>query len=344
MSQVRDVTQFNDVTKQNNNGHTGNVTQQVHATDKRLKPKERKHVELWQLYLWWNEMLELRKRHNLRISSVQRGKSNMSDILELEMIEMFNLDAHVKPKNKGEREYSIFQMMVEEGQKVGPIWDWMVSHKGIGERLAAPILALIDDIGNFDTIAKLWRFAGYGTFEYWIDEKGKAQCPKEGWKWETIKGERYRVWTVVDRHNANVTQHNSEIYAIPQNKDLPPIQKVSYLEPEPDWKLKRISDRLCAGYHSPFCRPLKSILWNLTECMIKAQTPGYVDLYYEEKKYLREIHPEKLIINGKTKYNDGHINDMAKRKMRKEFLKNLWLTWREMEGLPVSEEYVSPGV
>jgi hypothetical protein len=43
-----------------------------------------------------------------------------------------------------------------------PAWVWMSTVKGVGPTLACKIIAGIDDIGRFDTISKLWSFAGYG--------------------------------------------------------------------------------------------------------------------------------------------------------------------------------------
>lgn len=375
MSQQRYVTRLNNAINQNGNSHEPIVTHKANAnnrttqtknSDKRLPPSERKHVKLWQYYLIWSELVEMRKRHTLRMKSAIAGKSNIYADTEQWFIDVFRLDQHIDNKSKRfknkdgklETNDGIFRAMIEEGEKVGLIWQWIVSHKGIAESLAAQILALIDDIEKFDSIAKLWRYAGYGIYEYWVDENGSVQCPKQGWKWQEIKVEgekklqKYRVWTVVDQskgvtqlsyvsnngssHDRNVTHQG---YAIPQNIELPLIERVDYLQPEPNWTLKKLSDRNVKGYHSPFNCKLKAALWNMTESFVYQQTPGYVDLYYSEKKRLRELHPETKKVNGKTKWNDGHINDMAKRKMRKEFLKRLWLKWREFEGLPLSEEY-----
>lgn len=363
--QYNDVTQSSDVLK-----------------DNRLAPKPRKLIELWQCYLWWHELVEIRKKHTLRIKAVKRGKSNMSVPLEEGLLEMLKIDQMVDPKNKKEKSGSIFQMMVDAGKEAGPIWDWLNSHHGIGESLAAQILAHVDDIANFDSIAKLWRYTGYGIFEYWVDEKGKAVCPKEGWKWIKIKGNMYRVWTVTDHisgetqredvnsqhppvtqgqsannqepqvtqssdvksQSVNVTHIEYAIppnrqYALPQNDKLKPIKRVDFLEPDPAWTLKKMSDRLCPKYHSPFNRLLKAVLWNVTEQFIKGNTPYYRPMYDYEKTRLREKYPKMVKVNGKKRYNDGHINDMAKRKIRKEFLKQLWLKWREFEGLPITEEW-----
>jgi hypothetical protein len=40
---------------------------------------------------------------------------------------------------------------------------WIGNVVGLGPRLTGKVLALIGDIGKFDTISKLWRFAGYAV-------------------------------------------------------------------------------------------------------------------------------------------------------------------------------------
>lgn len=306
------------------------------GNDLRLPPKERKHPGLWQSYLWWKDLQELRKKHLLRLSSINRGKSNMNAEEEELRIENLMLDHHIESRKVG----SYFRSMVDEGEKVGPIWGWMLSQRGIAENLAAQILAQFDDISKFDTISKFWRYSGYGIHEYWVDENEKRQCPKAGWKLvEVKKGERYRIWTVVS--NEEYPQDESKRYAIPQNLDNPLLERIDYLKPKENWKLKKLSDKKIKSYHAPYNTDLQPILWTMTECFVRSQSVGYIDIFYAEKERLRNKHPEKVKENGHFNYTDGHINNMAKRFMRKAFLKDLWLTWRTFEGLPVTEEYTS---
>ena len=119
-------------------------------TDKRPDPKPRKHAQLWQSYLWWDEIMQMRKRHLLRISSIEAGKSNLDAQFEKDMIEAMQLD---------EMEKNIKKIMAMHGKEI-PVWEWMTGIKGIGDHTAAKVLALIDDIGKFETISKLWRFHG----------------------------------------------------------------------------------------------------------------------------------------------------------------------------------------
>lgn len=136
-------------------------------TDKRPDPKPKKHPQLWQSYLWWDELVQMRKRHLLRISSASKGKSNLDETFENDILEHMQADALIDHSKK---------TMINYGKAMGCIWDWMTTIKGLGSgSLNAQLLAQIDDIGKFATISKLWRFAGYavinGKREY--NEKGE---------------------------------------------------------------------------------------------------------------------------------------------------------------------------
>jgi hypothetical protein len=226
--------------------------------DARPDPKPRKRPNLWQAYLAWNELVEMRKRHLLRISSIDAGKSNLDLQFENDFIEATALDKLINSYKK---------VMIFEGEKLGKVWEWAITIKGLKEgSLAAQLLAQIDDIGKFDTVSKLWSFSGYSV--------------KDG----------------------------KRIYAMP-------------------------------GSICPYNKRLKSIVYLIGQSFIYQQTPEYVDIYYQSKEEYRKIHPEKIVVDGKTKYNDGHIHAMAMRKMEKIFLQHVWVIWRESEGLPVTLPY-----
>lgn len=89
--------------------------------DQRPDPKPRKHIRLYQAYKAWDEYVQLRKRHLLRISSIEKGKSNMDLAFEEDIVaETTALVDHA------------YKEMVQQGEQVGPIWEWLTSHKGLG--------------------------------------------------------------------------------------------------------------------------------------------------------------------------------------------------------------------
>ena len=87
------------------------------------------------------------------------------------------------------------------------------------------------------------------------------------------------------------------------------------------------------------------------------ETYPYRDIYLSYKARKREQYPEPVCTgcgalspskngNGKSKccgakvdYTDAHLDNMAKRKSAKEFVKHLWLVWRQSEGLPITEPH-----
>lgn len=126
--------------------------------------------------------MEMRKRHVLRISSIEKGKSNLDAQFEKDMLEHIQVDAHLKQAKK---------MMTLAGETVGPIWDWVTEIKGLGEGgLAAQLLAQIDDIEKFDNPARLWRYSGFSVTE------GKAEKNQKGEKSKfnrRLKGVCYNI-------------------------------------------------------------------------------------------------------------------------------------------------------
>lgn len=232
----------------------------LNSNDKRPDPKPRKRVRLWQAYLIWDELVDMRKAHTLRISSIEKGKSNMDIEIEQRFLERLHLDDHIDNAKK---------FMIEMAEDTTPdTWEWVTSIKGLGAgSLAARLIAQIDDIGKFATVSKLWRYSGFAVID------GKAEKNKRGEK----------------------SHKNS---------------------------------RLC------------STCWLIGEQFIRQQTPLYSEIYYNEKERQRNLHPVKIMENGKTRYNDGHIHNMARRKTIKIFLQHLWVKWREAEGHPVTKPYV----
>ncbi len=130
-------------------------------------PRPRKHAALWQAYLWYNEWLEMKKRHLLRISAAERGASDMDAQLEKDLMEKFNI---VKEKDE------LGRILARYGKTTGDIWYWCTEIRGLKNGvITAQLLAQIDDIERFATIAKLWRFCGWAV----IDGKAEKNQPGE---------------------------------------------------------------------------------------------------------------------------------------------------------------------
>jgi len=70
----------------------------------------------------------------------------------------------------------------------------------------------------------------------------------------------------------------------------------------------------------------------LTGCLLKAKDPVYSAIYYDYKSRLENDHRH----DSKT---PAQRNMMAQRYMIKQFLRNMWTTWRDIEGLEVVDPY-----
>lgn len=97
-------------------------------------------------------------------------------------------------------------------------------------------------------------------------------------------------------------------------------------------------DKLTKGYVSPFNKDLRTIMCGvLADSFIKAQSFYALEFYYPYKRRLENEPGWKDEIKG-------HRDRAAKRYMIKQFLKDLYANWRELEGLevrrPYQEEYL----
>jgi hypothetical protein len=77
----------------------------------------------------------------------------------------------------GER--AIYRDMTEalEGH---PAWPWLRRVKGIGPTLGTKLIGLIGDVGDYETVSKLWRVAGYAVIDGKRERPKGASCPACG--------------------------------------------------------------------------------------------------------------------------------------------------------------------
>ena len=107
-------------------------------------------------------------------------------------------------------------------------------------------------------------------------------------------------------------------------------------------------DKMSPGFVAPFNKRLRvAMVGVLGDGFIKAKSPYALDYYYPYKERL--ANSDKLTTvtkkGGKAvemawkDTSKGHRDQAAKRYMIKMFLKDLYATWRALEGLPVREPY-----
>ena len=92
-------------------------------------------------------------------------------------------------------------------------------------------------------------------------------------------------------------------------------------------------DRLEKGEKAPYNIRLKTNCFLVGESFIKCNSP-YRRLYDEAKAFYETAHPD---------WTPGHRHNAARRKMIKLWLSHLWVIWRTLEGLPVSDPYIIAG-
>jgi hypothetical protein len=92
-------------------------------------------------------------------------------------------------------------------------------------------------------------------------------------------------------------------------------------------------DRLTPGFVAPFNKRLRTAMVGvLADGFIKAQSPYALNYYYPYKHRLANE-------EGWSSESPGHRDRAAKRYMIKMFLKDLYVAWRTLEGLPVRKPY-----
>lgn len=92
-------------------------------------------------------------------------------------------------------------------------------------------------------------------------------------------------------------------------------------------------DRMTAGFVRPYNAWLRTkIVGVLASCIIKAQGEYALNFYYPYKNRLEQE-------EGWKEESKGHRDHAAKRYMMKMFLKDMYVAWRTLEGLPVREPY-----
>lgn len=190
-------------------------------------------------------------------------------------------------------------------------YHWFSLVKGVGNENIAKVVGLID-IEKAPTVSSLWKFAGFHV------ENGKAPRPTPGQKLPYNSKLRTMCWRLGSSLNrAGIRQKCSKC------------------------------KNLYGSTHEecPKCGNTESST---------VATSKFSEYYLQEKaKYTNRFKSEGYTIvpadklpkvSGKKTetgdfISDGHIHNMAVRKMIKMFLSMLWVTWREAEGLPTNEPY-----
>jgi len=207
----------------------------------------------------------------------------------------------------------------------GSIVEWMTDQIGIGTVIAAGLVSGIQDIGRFDTPSKLWAFSGLDVIQrcrkcdkrYFSDPFRKQQFIK---KIETFNR---KADNAAKKDSSRVRHVNSDNMIC------------SCAEPAPYSTAPRRKHGEISTW-SPFMRTLS---WRIGDSFNKFRNhpnSTYGALLASTHKQCLEEHARKC----GCKTEKGHSLAMAKRKVEKIFLCNLWEHWRRLEGLPIRPPYV----
>lgn len=121
-----------------------------------------------------------------RVSAAEREGKAIPKLLE-------SLSEKLKSAENDVQKY--MKQYVEEHS----VWPWLSQVKGIGHTLACKLLSQIQDISKFDTVSKLWRFAGMAVID------GQAERLKKGEKAhynKALKTIMYLIGTALMRANS----------------------------------------------------------------------------------------------------------------------------------------------
>ena len=185
--------------------------------------------------------------------------------------------------------------------------EWLSKVKGIGTIAAGWIIGEFN-IYKADTVSKMWQYAGLNPGL--VRGKKRIEISKYKEKDGTIIGEFHS-----------------------------PKGKVESYLVLTDQMIR--GDKATPGFVLPYNKNLRTALVGVMGTgFVKAQNHYCMEIYYPYKTRLEQ---EENKIDGTDKawkdVSKGHRDHAAIRKMVKEFLKDLYVEWRTLEGLPVRESY-----
>ena len=201
---------------------------------------------------------------------------------------------------------------------IGPLWDDYLSYvRGVGEVSATTLFAKIGYCEKFNSVSKLWRYFGLHVVCPKCTEKGMVQV-KVG-PGEFVEEER-TISQVVN--GAGVC---------------------------PKCGKRGIAPRARRGVSLGYSQVLRSFGWNLSQSLLKINSPIYREIYDTEKD--RQLSLSFNIGELEKRYGKpykredvglklGHAHNRALRKMLKIFLQHYYVVGRTLAGCEVSDPFV----
>ena len=249
--------------------------------------------------------------------------------------------------------------------KAHPMWDnFFKDIKGCGTLMSAVCIAYLDPF-KARHVSSFYRYAGLDTVQsvdkqgnrLWLATEDGNRVVREKVRYTYVAdGSEYTgkviegapdadgmcTWTtttgelldgapvfkdgfpVYEGVNEGDADYVGEVVPLEHGRRKGDTEMFEYTDSQGEVKLKK------GITYNPILKT--KLMGVLTGCLMKAQDPTYSVIYYDYKKRLdlSEYH------KGKTA---AHKNMMAQRYMIKQFLRNMWTTWRTLEGLPVDNPY-----
>lgn len=254
----------------------------------------------------------MRKRMDNRLG--RKADGTTQNVGEREF-DISHIDAFMSVGDAARQQEKEVEKMLRNTLKMFPVYtEFLKDVKGVGEVLAGWIISEFD-IHIATAVSKMWQYAGLNPDLV----QGKKRIPKKKYKPE--------MGTIV-----------SEI-PNPRSGDTDYIVLTNDL-------IK--GDRPTEGYVLPYNKDLRTRLVGiLADGFIKSKSSYAMEFYYPYKGRLEketnviEDHGKQQSDSGKKwcEVSKGHRDRAAKRYMIKMFLKDLYVAWRELEGLPVRPPY-----
>lgn len=210
---------------------------------------------------------------------------------------------------------------------------WFSKIKGVGKENIAKIIGLVD-ITRAQHVSSLWKFAGYSV------EAGRAPCRRQGEKLSynaTLRTMCYRLGSSL--HKAGLRQQCSVCGELVGRSKIPDQEKPNGNGDVVDSEKLH----LCEGAEFGTVAVYKYAAYYLDQkarYTARAIREGREIVPAAKLPSIKGEDGKRRKVEGDTHLSEGHLHNMALRKMIKLFLAHLWMVWREAEGLPVSEPYV----
>ena len=187
-----------------------------------------------------------------------------------------------------------------------PIYtEWLRHVKGIGDVLAAGLIAGIKTPARFSNISKLWKYCGYHV------ENGQAPRRRTGQKVSWNPFMKTLCWKVGESF----------------------VKTKGYYRKAYD-RFRAVEERKS---EEGLVRKVDEAIGFVPKDKRAIELIGQRPIKREDVAKLKKAGIDELLV-GMT---NAHIFARAKRKTVKLFLAHLWIVWRELEGLEVTKPYAN---